>query len=57
LVWDGLNSDIHPETFELIATETQLIKGVLRFLSGNKFKAFLIFRECWKTYRKYEAVY
>lgn len=57
MVWDGLNSDIHPETFELIATETQLIKGVLRFLSGNKFKAFLIFRECWKTYRKYEAVY
>ncbi len=34
-----------------------MFKGVLRFLAGNKFKAFLIFRECWKTYRKYEAIY
>lgn len=33
-----------------------MFKGIMRFLSGNKFKAFLIFRECWKTYRKYEAL-
>ena len=31
-----------------------MFKGILKFLSGNKFKAFLIFRECWKTYKKYE---
>mmetsp|Transcript_15109 Transcript_15109/g.14689 ORF Transcript_15109/g.14689 Transcript_15109/m.14689 type:complete len:270 (+) Transcript_15109:1740-2549(+) len=37
--------------------EVLMFKGVLRFLGGSKFKAFLIFRECWKTYRKYEQIY
>lgn len=41
----------------MLLTETLMFKGVLRFLSGNKFKAFLIFRECWKIYRKYELIY
>ena len=33
-----------------------MFKGVLRFLGGYRFKAFLIFRECWKTFRKYEQI-
>ena len=33
-----------------------MFKGVLRFLSGHKFKAFLTFRECWKVYKKYEGI-
>lgn len=33
-----------------------MFKGILRFLEGSKFKAFLIFRECWKTYKKYEPL-
>ena len=40
----------------MITVETLMFKGVLRFLSGHKFKAFLIFRECWKVYRKYESI-
>lgn len=31
-----------------------MFKGILKFIEGSKFKAFLIFRECWKVYRKYE---
>lgn len=33
-----------------------MFKGILRFLSGHKFKAFLTFRECWKVYKKYESI-
>ena len=52
----NLNNDISNEVLEILMTETLMFKGVLRFLSGHKFKAFLIFRECWKIYRKYETI-
>jgi hypothetical protein len=42
------------EGLELIMNENLMFKGVLRFLGGNKIRAFVTFRECWKTFKKYE---
>ncbi|CDW85401.1 UNKNOWN [Stylonychia lemnae] len=52
----GLNQELSLELLEIITAENLMFKGVLRFLSGQKFKAFMIFRECWKTYKKYEQI-
>jgi hypothetical protein len=51
-----LNDELTPELLEIITAETLMLKGVLRFLAGYKFKSFLIFRDCWKTFRKYELI-
>eukprot|EP00347_Sterkiella_histriomuscorum_P010935 403374369 len=54
---EDLQTQFTLEMLELITTETLMFKGVLRFLSGQKFKAFMIFRDCWKIYKKYEQIF
>jgi len=56
LKWDSLFDRPTPECLEIIQAEVLTFKGVLRFLAGSRFKAFLTFREAWKTYRKYEPL-
>ena len=40
----------------MIETEILMFKGILRFLRGNRFKAFLTFRDCWKNYKRFESM-
>ncbi len=53
---DNVNKDLSLELIEIINIENAMFKGVLKFLSGNRLKAFFIFRECWKTYKKYQSL-
>ena len=52
----NLSDSFTPDLLDLILAETMMFKGVLRFLGGQKFKAFLVFRECWKIYRRFEQL-
>jgi len=38
----------------VLHTETLFCKAILKFLAGGKFVGFLLFRECWKNYKKFE---
>ena len=41
---------------EILQAELMLFKSVVLVLTGQKFKAFISLRTCWKTYKKYEFI-
>ena len=51
-----LTACLSVDALELIQTELNMFKGILKFLRGNRFKAFLTLRDCWKSYRKFERL-
>jgi tetratricopeptide (TPR) repeat protein len=44
--------DIYLEVF---LAELMLFKSIVLIITGQKFKAFISLRSCWKTYKKYET--
>jgi Protein of unknown function (DUF3808) len=39
---------------ELLNAELMLFKSIILIITGQKFKAFISLRNCWKTYKKFE---